>query len=134
MNPDLIWDIAGEPSPADAAVVDAGLDAFNRALPTSRPFVGSRVLRGYQEATSLAGLSGATGIRLANYSKSGFTATIDEAPSARGFFEPSRKVPGGADASSFTSTLSAFRLRSSTASSGTTSLASSPDFPRAHRS
>jgi N-acetylglutamate synthase-like GNAT family acetyltransferase len=30
MNSELMWDIADEPSPADAAVVDAGLDAFNR--------------------------------------------------------------------------------------------------------
>jgi GNAT superfamily N-acetyltransferase len=30
MNSELTWDIADEPKPADVAVVDAGLDAFNR--------------------------------------------------------------------------------------------------------
>jgi GNAT superfamily N-acetyltransferase len=30
MIPELTWDITDDPAPADAAVVDAGLDAFNR--------------------------------------------------------------------------------------------------------
>lgn len=30
MNPELTFDIPGEPTPIDAAVVDAGLDSFNR--------------------------------------------------------------------------------------------------------
>src|SRR5688500_7422316 len=30
MDHELTWDIADEPSPTDAAVIDAGLDSFNR--------------------------------------------------------------------------------------------------------